>query len=93
MSEPETSADQPAVTKQRTHLFGTRIRGHVEILRAMTQQQVTHTAANKKRLMPGILEPVQNLQSAPRDIGPRYRMAGSRYDQWRGPFRCPYRSQ
>ena len=93
MGKPETPANQPAVGEQLTHLFGTRIRRNVKILGSMTQQQVTHPATNQKGLVPGILEPIKNLQSTLGDIDPRYRMAGSWHDQWCQWVRCPYRCQ
>ena len=84
---PRTSIVRDGVPQARI------VTGSREILRTLAQQQVPDTTANEKGLVTGILEPVEDFQSALRDVGPRSRMFRARHDQWRGPVRCPYRRQ
>src|SRR5690606_28256722 len=76
----EPPPDQPAVAKQPVHLLRQRIGDDVEVLRVPAEQQITHAAADDERRVPGVLEPVQNLQSVAGDVCPADRVLGTRYD-------------
>src|SRR6185312_4068200 len=60
--QTEAAADQSTVTEQLFHLFRQRIRGHVEVFRLDSQQQVAHAAADEERHEARIPQLVQNTQ-------------------------------
>ncbi len=66
----KAAADQTAVAEQAAHLLGRRVGRDVEILRVAAEQEIAHCAADQKRLITGLVQPVQHAQRAVGDVAP-----------------------
>src|SRR5690606_24584865 len=68
MHDLEPAADDAAAAKQLADLFGAGVRGDVEILRALAEQQVAHAAADQEALVAGCAQARHHLEGALADV-------------------------
>jgi len=62
VDEAEAAPDDARIAKERAHFFGSCARGYVEVLGTFADQEVTDTAADEVRLVPGAREPTNDLR-------------------------------
>ena len=62
MRQTEAPPDEAAIAKQLANLFRMRVGSHVEVLGTEAGQQVAHSAAHEKRLVPATLQTVKDLE-------------------------------
>ena len=80
--EAKAPTDQAAIAEQTTHIFRVRVGGDIEILRLATKHQVAHAAPDQEGLVPGVTEPVHDLEGVLGDLRPRDVMLGPGDDSW-----------
>ncbi len=71
VGDEEAAPDQAAGAEQAADLIRMRAGGDVEVFRLDPGQQVAHAAADHVGLMTGVLEAVQHLHRARRQVGAR----------------------
>ncbi len=59
--KPKSTPDQSAIREQCPHLVRTRIGGDIEILGMQAQQRIPNATTNKKGLVTGFVQPVEDF--------------------------------
>ena len=80
VSEPETAADDPAVSKETLDLVRMRGRTDVEVFRPAAEEQIADAATNQVGDMAGLVQAIKNRECVGVDVLTRERVLIARHD-------------